>query len=79
MMSSTSILRKSELLLKKRQAISNSEGQVFSIWYNGLPSPWFVRRNEVAIQVLMQGGTAELPIYSPGFLLAYKNPKFTPV
>ena len=50
---SNSIFKKksSELLAELENAEVKVSGQVFSMRYNGPYTPWFLRRNEVAIEV----------------------------
>jgi effector-binding domain-containing protein len=44
--------KKSEdLLVEIKNAGLKTSGQVFSMRYNGPYTPWFLRRNEVAVQV----------------------------
>jgi hypothetical protein len=40
-----------ELLVEVKNAGLKTSGQVFSMRYNGPYTPWFFRRNEVAVQV----------------------------
>jgi hypothetical protein len=52
---SDSLFRKksTELQNELRKAGIKTAGQVFSMRYNGPLTPWFLRRNEVAMQVLI--------------------------
>ena len=50
---SSSVFKKKskDLLIEIKNAGLKTAGQVFSMRYNGPYTPWFLRRNEVAVQV----------------------------
>lgn len=52
---SSNFTKKSQLLLKKLQAANIvTKGNIFAMRYDGPLTPWFLRRNEVAIEIDFQ-------------------------